>query len=40
MGGIKRTLTDHNFYVGILVGVFVVPMVMGKTKVNVNLPKQ
>lgn len=35
---VKRTLKDHNFYIGVGVGFFVVPMLVGKMKVNVNVP--
>lgn len=37
MGALKRTIKDHNFYIGIAVGVFVVPMVMGRAKQTVNV---
>ena len=40
MGAVKNTVKDHNTYVGILIGFFVVPWVLGRTgMVKVNVPK-
>lgn len=41
MGAVKNTVKDHNTYIGILIGFFVVPMVLGRAGiVNVKVPKQ
>lgn len=39
MGAVKRTLTDHNFYIGVVVGVVVIPHIMGRTNINVKVPR-